>query len=84
MYDWTDPVALAGIRFVRILLLGKTENAYVSVSGTPPAGATFIYSKPFIADSPAGAQVDYHRRFLLESTANIRNMSLNVYNIGTI
>lgn len=83
-YDWTDPVALAGIRFVRILLLGKTENAYVSVSGTPPAGATFIYSKPSIADSPAGAVVDNHRRFLLESTANIRNMSLNVYNIGTI
>jgi type II secretory pathway pseudopilin PulG len=84
IYDWTDPVALAGIRFVRILVLGKTENAYVSVSGTPPAEATFIYSKPFIADSPAGAVVDNHRRFLLESTANIRNMSLNVYNIGTI
>jgi type II secretory pathway pseudopilin PulG len=83
-YDWTDPVVLAGIRFVRILLLGKTENAYVSVSGTPPSEATFLYSKPSIADSPAGAQVDYHRRFLLESTANIRNMSLNVYNIGTI
>ncbi|MGD2244964.1 MAG: prepilin-type N-terminal cleavage/methylation domain-containing protein [Candidatus Aminicenantes bacterium] len=84
IYDWTDPVVLAGIRFVRILLLGKTENAYVSVSGTPPSEATFLYSKPSIADSPAGAVVDYHRRFLLESTANIRNMSLNVYNVGTI
>lgn len=84
VYDWTDPVALAGIRFVRILLLGKTENPYVSVSGTPPAQATYIYSKPAIADSPAGAQVDKHRRFLLESTANIRNMSLNIYNTGTI
>lgn len=84
VYDWTDPVALAGIRFVRILLLGKTENPYVSVSGTPPAQATYIYSKPAIADSPAGTQVDKHRRFLLESTANIRNMSLNIYNVGTI
>ncbi|TEU05283.1 MAG: prepilin-type N-terminal cleavage/methylation domain-containing protein [Candidatus Aminicenantes bacterium] len=84
VYDWTDPVALAGIRFVRILLLGKTENPYVSVSGTPPAQATYIYSKPAIADSPAGTQVDKHRRFLLESTANIRNMSLNIYNTGTI
>lgn len=84
VYDWTDPVALAGIRFVRILLLGKTENPYVSVSGTPPAQATYIYSKPAIADSPAGAQVDKHRRFMLESTANIRNMSLNIYNVGTI
>lgn len=83
-YDWTDPVVLAGIRFVRIMLLGKTENPYVSVSGTPPSESTYIYSKPLIADSPAGAQVDKHRRFLLESTANIRNMSLNVYNVGTI
>jgi type II secretory pathway pseudopilin PulG len=83
-YDWTDPVALAGIRFVRILLLGKTENPYVSVSGTPPSEATYIYTKPILADSPAGSQMDKHRRFLLESTANIRNMSLNVYNIGTI
>jgi hypothetical protein len=83
-FDWTDPIALAGIRFVRILLLGKTENPYVSVSGTPPSEATYIYTKPSLADSPAGSQMDKHRRFLLESTANIRNMSLNVYNIGTI
>jgi hypothetical protein len=69
---------------VRILLLGKTENPYVSVSGTPPSEATYIYTKPSLADSPAGSQMDKHRRFLLESTANIRNMSLNVYNIGTI
>ncbi len=84
IYDWTDPVVLAGIRFVRIILLGRTENAYVSVSGTPPSEATYIYTKPAIADSPAGAEMDRHRRFLLESTANIRNMSLNLYNIGTI
>ena len=84
IYDFTDPLVTAGIRFVRIMVLGRTKNAYVSVSGTPPAEATFIYTKPAIADSPAGAQMDKHRRFLLESTANIRNMSLNVYNIGTI
>lgn len=84
VYDWLDPVVLAGIRYVRIQLLGRTENPFVSVSGTPPSEATYIYSKPAIADSPAGSQVDKHRRFLLESTANIRNMSLNVYNIGTI
>jgi len=83
-YDFTNPTVLAGIRFVRIMLIGKTENPYVSVSGTPPAVATYIYTKPAIADSPAGSQMDKHRRFMLESTANIRNMSLNVYNIGTI
>lgn len=84
IYDFTNPAVLAGIRFVRIMILGKTENPYVSVSGTPPATATYIYTKPAIADSPAGAQMDRHRRFLLESTANIRNMSLNIYNTGTI
>ncbi|MDH5705505.1 MAG: prepilin-type N-terminal cleavage/methylation domain-containing protein [Candidatus Aminicenantes bacterium] len=84
IYDFTNPTVLAGIRFVRIMILGKTENPYVSVSGTPPAEVTYIYTKPTIADSPAGAQIDRHRRFLLESTANIRNMSLNVYNTGTI
>jgi len=84
IYDFTDLTVLAGIRFVRIMILGRTENPYISVSGTPPAEATYIYTKPAIADSPAGAQMDRHRRFLLESTANIRNMSLNVYNTGTI
>ena len=84
IYDFTDLTVVAGIRFVRIMILGRTENPYISVSGTPPAEATYIYTKPAIADSPAGAQMDRHRRFLLESTANIRNMSLNVYNTGTI
>ena len=74
---------VAGIRSVRILILGKTANPFISFSGTPPDQVKYIYGKPSIADSPAEAQPDKHRRFLLESTAQIRNMSLNIYNSGT-
>jgi hypothetical protein len=70
----------AGIRSVRILVLGKTANPYVGFSGTPPDDLEKLYGKPAVADSPEAAQPDKHRRFLLESTAQIRNMSLSVYN----
>jgi hypothetical protein len=79
----SDPTVVGGIRCVKVLILGKTENPYVSLSGTPPDGVKYIYGKPAIADSAGGAVADKHRRFLLESTANVRNMSLNVYNAGT-
>jgi hypothetical protein len=79
----TDPTVVGGIRCVKMWILGKTENPYVSFSGTPPDGVKYIYGKPAIADSAEGASADKHRRFLLESTANVRNMSLNVYNAGT-
>ncbi len=78
---WTDdPTVVIGIRRVRIFILARTLNAYTSISGTPPAMARYVYGKPPIADSPAAAQPDKHRRFLLDSTSNIRNMSLGVYN----
>jgi len=79
----TDPAVAGGIRCVKVWILGKTENPYVSFSGTPPDGVKYIYGKPAIADSAGGAAADKHRRFLLESTANVRNMSLSVYNVGT-
>jgi len=69
------------IRLVRIWVLGRTENPYVSVSGTPSSGI-HLYRRPAIANSPQSNQDDRHRRFLLESTSNIRNRSLNIYNTG--
>ncbi|MFC2163393.1 prepilin-type N-terminal cleavage/methylation domain-containing protein [Acidobacteriota bacterium] len=78
---WTDdPVVVAGIRRIRIFILGRTENPAVSIGGKVPVSAQYIYGKPAIADSPQGAQADKHRRFLLDTTSNVRNMSLNVYN----
>jgi hypothetical protein len=78
-----NALVAAGIRSVRILILGKTANPYVSFSGTPPDEVKKLYGKPAVADSPEETQPDKHRRFLLESTAQIRNMSLSVYNSGT-
>lgn len=73
---------ISRIRQVRIWVLGRTKNPYVSVSGTPPANL-HLYRRPAIANSPQSNQDDKHRRFLLESTSNIRNLSLNIYNTGT-
>jgi hypothetical protein len=83
--DWTNtPAVVEGIRCVKIWILGRTGNPYVSFSGAPPDEMRYVYGKPSVADSPAAAQPDKHRRFLLESTANVRNMSLNIYNLGTL
>lgn len=81
--DWTNNSTIVdGIRCLKIWILGRTERAYVSLSGPTPDDVKYVYGKPSIADSPAGAQPDKHRRFLLESTANVRNMSLSIYNAG--
>ncbi len=81
--DWTnDSTVVDGIRCLKVWILGRTEKAFVSLSGTTPDDVKYVYGKPSIADSPAAAQPDKHRRFLLESTANVRNMSLSIYNAG--
>lgn len=78
---WTDvPVVVSGIRRIRIFILGRTENPFVSIGSEVPVSAQYIYGKPAIADSPQGSQADKHKRFLLDTTSNVRNMSLNVYN----
>ncbi len=82
---WTDdPTLVAGIRRLRFWICGKTEKPFISLSGVPPDAVKYIYGKPPIADSPAAASPDKHKRFLLESIANVRNMSLNIYNASTI
>jgi hypothetical protein len=74
-----DPAAR--ISQVRIWVLGRTPQAFTSVSGTPPGGIQ-TYRRPTISNSPGSAADDRHRRFLLDSTSNVRNMSLNLYNLG--
>jgi type II secretory pathway pseudopilin PulG len=82
---WTgDPVIVAGIRRLRFWICGKTEKPFISLSGVPPDAVKFIYGKPPMADSPEAASPDKHKRFLLESIASVRNMSLNMYNASTI
>lgn len=74
-------VLISRIRQIRIWVLGKTQNAYVSVR-RDSAPAVHIYRRPAVANVNAAAQDDFHRRFLLESTATVRNLSLNIYNVG--
>jgi prepilin-type N-terminal cleavage/methylation domain-containing protein len=71
---------ISRIRQVRMWVQGRTERPYVS--GTPPAGI-YLYQRPTLANSPGDNTVDRHRRFVLESTSNIRNLSLGLYNLGT-
>ena len=77
---WT-PAETARISQVRVWILGRTPQAFTSVSGRVPGGI-HVYRRPVISNSPAAAADDRHRRFLLESMANVRNMSLNLYNLG--
>lgn len=80
--NWTGDIdIIARLSQVRIWVLGKTPRRFVSFSGTPPANLHH-YRRPEIANSLASAEDDMHRRFLLESTVTIRNMSLSLYNTG--
>jgi len=80
---WTGDITMVSrVRQVKIWVLGRTPNPFVSVGTNPPANV-HLYRRPLIANSPAASDDDKHKRFLLESTANVRNLSLNIYNTGT-
>lgn len=70
------------IREMRILVLGRTPRAFVSVSG-PADPNRNIYQRPPLSNTAQATQPDRHRRFLLESSSTVRNLSLNLYNTGT-
>jgi prepilin-type N-terminal cleavage/methylation domain-containing protein len=81
--SWTgDMVIVSRIRQIRMWVLGQTANPFVTVGANPPDNL-HLYRRPTIANSPGSAQDDKHKRFLLESTANVRNLSLGIYNTGT-
>jgi hypothetical protein len=71
------------IQQIRVLILGRTPRAFVSLSGSGPANLN-IYQRPLISnDNAATIQPDRQKRFLLDSTSNVRNLTLNLYNSGT-
>ena len=72
---------IARVQQVRIWVLGCTPQPFTSVGGTPPGGI-HTYRRPTISNSLGAAADDRHRRVLLDSTSNIRNMTLNIYNLG--
>lgn len=70
------------IRQVRIQILGRTGRPFLTVSGEPPA-TIHLYQRPAISNHVGNNVVDLHKRFLLESVSNVRNLTVNVYNTGT-
>lgn len=78
--SWTV-AETARIQQVRMWVLGRTAQPFTSVGGRPPGGIQ-TYRRPALSDSPGAAADDFHKRYLLDSTSNIRNMSLNLYNLG--
>jgi prepilin-type N-terminal cleavage/methylation domain-containing protein len=80
--SWTGNTAIIElIQQIRIQVLGRTPEPFKHVSKAG-SSTTHLYRRPALANSPLMAQDDYRRRFLLESTATIRNMSLDLYNTG--
>jgi prepilin-type N-terminal cleavage/methylation domain-containing protein len=77
---WT-PTQIASIRQVRIWVVGKTPNRFTSISAAAQASGS-IFRHPGLANSPAGTTDDWCKRFVLETTSNIRNLSLGLYNTG--
>jgi hypothetical protein len=78
---WTE-VERAKIHQIRVWVLGRTPDAFTSLSGSPP-GDIHLYRRPTVANSSMSAQDDRHKRFLMESTATVRNIALTIYNTGT-
>ncbi len=72
---------ISRIQQVRIWVLGRTPRAYIGISRRS-SPAAHIFRRPAVANVAAAGADDFFRRFLLESTAVIRNLSLNLYNKG--
>lgn len=83
--EWDDTWTMeqrAKIHQIRIWVLGRTPDAFTTLSGAPPADL-HLYRRPAIANAPMSPQDDRHKRFLLDSTATVRNIAMNIYNTGT-
>ena len=76
-----NAIQVASIRQVKIWVVGRTPTRFVSISAAQVTGGS-LYRHPLIANSPAATTDDGRKRFVLETTANIRNMSLSLYNTG--
>ncbi len=73
---------ISAINQVRVWVLGRTEERMTGVSGSPPSNI-YLYRRPPLANSPGATEDDMRRRVLLDSTITIRNLVLNLYNLGT-
>jgi type II secretory pathway pseudopilin PulG len=74
--SWTA-AQRARIRQVRVMVLGRTPVRFVRLPSRA-ARDTSLYRRPAMANSPAATADDGRKRFLLESTSNIRNLSFAI------
>ncbi len=80
--NWTgDPAMVGRIQQIRISILGRTPNAFSHVA-KKAASSLHLYRRPAVANTMAEAVDDMHRRILLQSTVNVRNLTMNIYNTG--
>ncbi|MBN2206346.1 MAG: hypothetical protein JW742_02990 [Candidatus Aminicenantes bacterium] len=80
----TKKERLSRISQIRVQVLGRTARPFLTVNKTPIADVQ-VYRRPAISDSPGATGPtpdDWRRRFLLESTATVRNNALVIYNTG--
>ena len=85
--DWNPawgPAERKLIAQVRIFILGRTQNPLANIARVGTPTDVILYRRPTVADSPGmnPDQTDFRKRFLMESTATIRNIALNIYNTG--
>jgi prepilin-type N-terminal cleavage/methylation domain-containing protein len=78
---WTQS-QIGNIREIRIAILGRTPRPFVSAS-TRVNPNVYIYQRPQVSNTAAATQPDRCKRFLLESSSNVRNLGLNLYNTGS-
>jgi prepilin-type N-terminal cleavage/methylation domain-containing protein len=78
--SWTR-TQIQAIRQVRIIVVGRTRDAFATINKTPVSGL-YLYRRPPVANNAAATADDWHKRFLLETTSTLRNASLNIYNLG--
>jgi prepilin-type N-terminal cleavage/methylation domain-containing protein len=77
---WTN-AQVGRIREVRIQILGRTRDVFASV-GKVASPSVHLYRRPALANTSAATTDDWHKRFLLESSAAVRNLGMNLYNTG--
>ena len=79
--DWNSSWTIAQrarIRQVKMWVLGRTQDRFALIPNKASRN-TYLYRRPAMANSAAATADDGHKRYLLESTSNIRNLTLAVY-----
>jgi prepilin-type N-terminal cleavage/methylation domain-containing protein len=79
---WTgDPIMVRRIQQIRIWVLGRTADPYRHVSSSVPTDL-HTFRRPVVANTPAATDNDMHRRYLVQTSVSVRNLTIELYNTG--